>query len=108
MTDHDALVERLRARAKAIRDLCEIATHIGVFPLDCMMIDARLENEAAAELERATNSAPQERGAVELLRRILPLAEKYIYEHPHFPEDADAVEAAQESFDYTRGRMRHE
>lgn len=45
------LIERLRNRAKAWADLCEVASHIGVFPLDCCMIDSRLEAEAAEALE---------------------------------------------------------
>lgn len=47
MTD---LAKRLRDRAKAIRDLDEIAVRIGVFPISCMVIDAKLHEEAAAAL----------------------------------------------------------
>lgn len=43
--------ERLQARIKAIRDLHEIASHIGVFPLDCMMIDAKLHEESVQQIE---------------------------------------------------------
>lgn len=49
----EGLSERLRARAKAWRDLHELASHIGVFPLDACMIDSRLEDMAAAALEAA-------------------------------------------------------
>ena len=45
------LMERLRARSKAWADLHEIASHIGVFPLDACMIDSRLETEAADALD---------------------------------------------------------
>ena len=36
------LIERLHARSKAWADLWEVASHIGVFPLDCCMIDSPL------------------------------------------------------------------
>ena len=45
------MIERLRNRSKAWAELHEIASHIGVFPLDCCMIDSRLEAEAADALE---------------------------------------------------------
>jgi len=44
------LAKRLLDRAKAIRDLDEIAVSIGVFPIRCMVIDAKLHEEAAAAL----------------------------------------------------------
>jgi hypothetical protein len=44
------LAKRLRSRAKAIRDLDEIAIRIGVFPISCMVIDAKLHEESAAAL----------------------------------------------------------
>ena len=47
-----SIIQRLRNRHKAITDLCEIASHIGVFPLDCMMIDANLHDGSARRIER--------------------------------------------------------
>ena len=50
------LPARLLARAKAWRDLHEIATRIGVFPLDAMMIDAKLHEEAAEAVARSEST----------------------------------------------------
>ena len=44
------LLGRLDKRSKAIRDLWEIATHIGVFPLDAMKIDADIHDKSASAI----------------------------------------------------------
>ena len=44
------LLGRLDKRSKAIRDLWEIATHIGVFPLDAMKIDADIHDKSATAI----------------------------------------------------------
>ncbi len=54
------LAEKLRARSKAWAELHEVATHIGVFPLDCCMIDSRLESAAADEIERLQRQVAEE------------------------------------------------
>lgn len=57
MNGKPSLSARLRMRAQAWRDLYEIAEKIGPFPLDAVMIDARLEDEAADALEEALKKA---------------------------------------------------
>jgi hypothetical protein len=86
------LITRLRARSKAWADLHEIASHIGVFPLDCCMIDSRLEAEAADELEH------QHYADIEHEHLGCPVAETGIYA-PRFAEqsiNAELLEALED------------
>jgi len=79
-----ALAERSQAREKAIRELWDIATHIGVFPLDAMKIDADLHRDNAAALTEAAQE----------LERLTELHRQAI----------DDYGVAQHARDYLRGR----